>query len=720
MNLICIPLAIVALAAPPAPWELSGWSHRAVVTIDGRSDSVGCDTAGVKVLCQGRARADGADYRVLDASGAALPFQVLFHDAARYSLIAFRADASDGPYHVYFGNPSAERAAEQVTADSAAGAGPPTGDWMPRFGLTLTTLTRPKVEVAAPRVDDNPETVEELAAMLAAAPAVQGARWQRRISDGYNPFGSSDMYLSVYRGWMHIPADGTYQFCTASNEASFSFIDGRALVHWPGRHTEERGARGEKNATVDLTAGPHYVEYYHEEVFLQQVAFLGWRPPGAAEGIFGAIPEDVFTTPHTATVNAYDAVEGPAVTFEPVIVDSLWPEERADGQYTRARFRAMGIDRLPADTALHWSFGDGLSATGSEVEHVYLALGHYHVTLSTAPGGAPLATWPLDVYEIQHVTDEIAGGNVGEYATIARAYDRQALAAVALRELAHVLADGDDPAAALEVGRLWIERFAATTPETAPRVRRLMAECSLRLGDDGLDEAIANFQASMTEETPPAERFDVLARLIRLLAIEREQPDKAGEVLGQVEQDARGAKMDEETRAAYRRAVIAGGDALLWHGKTSGARDIYRRVEQALSPKIPSQVRGARIGAYPGAIRELIAAGDQGAALDLVREWEETFPTEKLHGQTFYWRGKLQGLAGQHRDAARLLARAIGLGQGAAYESEARWLLAGELEALDRPGDARKELAKLVASGANDEFAQMAAERLGDKRPNGD
>ncbi len=153
--------------------------------------------------------------------------------------------------------------------------------------------------------DDNPQTEEALAQLMARSPGKLGARYQRNISDGFNPFGASDFYISVYRGWVKIPKAGPYQFCTASNEASFSFLDGRKLVHWPGRHTEERGLRGEKNAQVELTAGLHYVEYYHEEVTLQQVSFLGWRPSGD-KGEFAGIPDEIFTRPHTASVVAYE------------------------------------------------------------------------------------------------------------------------------------------------------------------------------------------------------------------------------------------------------------------------------------------------------------------------------------------------------------------------------------------------------------------------------
>ena len=96
-----------------------------------------------------------------------------------------------------------------------------------------------------PREADNPKTPAELAALMAQSPRLDGAGYRANIRDGCNPFGDSDYFISVYRGWLRLPAGGTYSFCTASNEASFSFLDGAALVHWPGRHTEQRGKYGE-------------------------------------------------------------------------------------------------------------------------------------------------------------------------------------------------------------------------------------------------------------------------------------------------------------------------------------------------------------------------------------------------------------------------------------------------------------------------------------------
>jgi tetratricopeptide (TPR) repeat protein len=686
------------------PWHLAGWQARAVVEITKTLPDPGVDTAAVRILCQGHAKPDGSDYRVLDAAGKPVPFQLTFHDAARYSLLSFRAASPKAGerFFVYFDNPKADRAPEQVVVDPSPGAGPPKGAWIPRYGLVLETMQRPE--------GDNPKTVADMAKLIAGSPRKHGAQYQRRIADGYNHFGGSDYYISAYRGWLQIPKDGKYQFCTASNEASFSFLDGKELVHWPGRHTAEHGMHGEKNATVDLKAGLHYVEYYHEEVLLDQMAFLGWRPEGQAG--FGAIPESIYTTPHPAAVSRYEDPKGNALLhFEPQIADSLWPPDRAEGQYTRCRFAAGTTPPLPAGTTYRWEFGDGQTTTGAEVEHVYVALGMYQVTLTAqGPQGTQTARWPLDIFEIEHVTDEFKDGRPADYVKAVKGYDRGKLDAPALKELAHLLAENGEPAEALDVGKVFVQRFAAD-PQL-PRVRRLMADCAIRLGKQGIDEAIANYQASITKDTPAAEKLDVLARLIYLLGVERNLPEKAGAVLAQVDETAKSARLDEETEAAYRRAVIAAGDVLLWHGKIDGANELYRRAEAHSDKVIPPQVRAALVGSYPNSIRDYIDGGNYGAALDAVKAWEEKFPTDKPKGQTFFWRGKLLALRGQHQDAARYLARAIGLATGAGFESEARWLLAGSLEQIGRPDDARKELAKLIASGLNDDFTRLARKKL--------
>ncbi len=710
VSLVCLALA----ADAAAPWHLAGWQERAVVEIAEPAAEPDVDTVAVKVLLQSRGRPDGNDLRVIDTAGQPVPFELTWHDAPHYALVAFRATAvkPSQRFFVYYGNLQAERAAQQVPAPGPPGSGPPKADWIPRAGLVLATLERPRPPTDNKK-DDNPQNEEELAQLIARSPGKCGARYQRNISDGFNPFGASDFYISVYRGWLRIPKDGPYQFCTASNEASFSFLDGRKLVHWPGRHTEERGQRGEKNALVELNAGLHYIEYYHEEVTLQQVAFLGWRPSADA-GEFSGIPDEIFTRPHAASVVAYETPSGAALRFEPQIVDSVWPVQRSDGQYTRVRFEPSPASGISENAVGKWDFGDGQTGTGRTVDHVYLALGKYTVTAQfpALEGARGTISWPLDIYEIQHATEQIPDGKPTEYVTSVRGYDRNRLDAPRLKELAWLFAEADEYSDALQTAAEYVERFAAAQPDEVPRMRRLMAESAIRLGQGGLKEAVDNYKASITEKTSPAEKLEVLARLIRLLGIDREMPDDALAVIGQIEQTVKTATLDAASQAAYRHALIAAGDVYLWQGNRDQALVYYRKGEVLGGQFIPVNVRAARIGVYPNSIREYLMDGNHGAALDIVNRWEDTFPTDKVNGHTFFWRGKLLHIRGQHKQAARHLARAIGLAIGADFESEARWLLALSLEQLGRGGDARKELAKLVKSGNQDQFVQMASEKL--------
>ncbi len=708
LVLVSLFVLLSETAAPASEtWHLADWSARAVVEISQPVADGSVDTAAVKVYCQGRSKADGSDYRVLDRAGNPAPFQITFHNAAHYSLIAFRASkpAARERFYIYFGNPKAARAAEQVVDNARLGSGPPKAGWIPRAGLVLQTLQRPEA--------DNPDTVEALEKLIAGSQQKYGARYQSRVSDGHNSFGPSDYYISVYRGWINIPKGGTYKFCTASNEASFSFLDGKKLVHWPGRHTSERGMRGEKNETIELTAGRHYLEYYHEETTLKQVAFLGWSPPGSETGHFAPIPASVFTVPHKATVAAYESPNGPLLHFEPDILDSIWPDDRHEGQYTRVQFRVGEPNALPSGTTYRWDFGDGRSVTGDTAEHVYLSLGRYDVSLTAkGPAGESTAKWPLEIYEIQHVTDEIKQGRPSDYAKIASQYDTGKLDAANLKELAHLLAEADMLKDAIRAGKIFVQRFGGSHPKQLHRIRRLIALSALETGDGGVDEAIANFQASITDDTPATEKIDSIAQLIRLLGIDRKQPENTEKLLKQVEQTAKNSVVDDDVKAAYRRAVNAAGDVQLWHGRRAEAYAYYKRVEALRGRYIPSQVRAARVGAYPNAIREYLAIGNYGAALQVVDRWEDVFATEKVKGQTFYWRGTILTQRKQYKDAARYLARAIALAVGAGFETEARWRLAQSLESLGRKKEAMVELARLVATGLDDNYTRMAREKL--------
>ena len=688
---ICLVGMLASTAAGQAPWHLAEWGERAVLSIAAPQAGNGVDTAVVKILCQGRAQPDADDYRVIDDSGNPVPYLVVFHDAERYSLIAFRAANPAGVFHVYFDNPNAGAAAERAAFPDRPGEGPPRGDWIPCQGLFLETRARPPV--------DNPRDVDELAAMLAASPARYGARLQRRISDGSNPFGPSDMYMSLYRGWMRIDEDGLYWFCTASNEASFSFVDGRELVHWPGRHTEERGSRGEKNASIQLSAGLHFIEYYHEEVALQQMAFLGWRGRNAS-GPFTAIPEAVYTEPHRAEVVRYERAEGDTLHFEPALLDSVWPAPPRLGQAVRCRFDVVGDGDV-----FSWAFGDGAAAEGRSVEHVFFHTGVFPVTV-TGPSGAR-AAWPLEIYEIQHVTDEVGQGSIEDFLRRAEAYDIAALDEESRVELALWWAETGKPERVLAL-------VESVSESASAAVHGLAARCAEGLGADHYPRALQHAEAVVALDTNPVARLDALAMVVRLegvgdLAAATDALQRAHEIIETHPPTG-------DLIGAYRKALDAAGDAYSWHGLKAEALDHYLQAE-ALNEPIPLPVRAARTGSYPHALGEHLEAGDLVEAEDLLDRWEDVFPADKAKGQTHFWRARVCLTKGEPLSAIRHLRHCIDLAEGAPFETEARWRLAQAYRDQGQDDRAREQLRLLTEIRIRDEYVTKATREL--KQPAG-
>ena len=69
-------------------------------------------------------------------------------------------------------------------------------------------------------------------------------------------------------------------------------------------------------------------------------------------------------------------------------------------------------------------------------------------------------------------------------------------------------------------------------------------------------------------------------------------------------------------------------------------------------------------------------------------------------------------LRGQPKEAARFLGRSVRVGDGAAYETESRWLLGAALEQAGQVDAAKKEWAKLVRLGLDDDFVKKAKMKL--------
>lgn len=129
-------------------------------------------------------------------------------------------------------------------------------------------------------------SLETAKRMAKEYPPAQGAffsTWSC-IGSMVNPFGPDDDFSSWYVGCILLEKSEKIYFATVSDEGSEFWIDGKLIHSWPGIHTRDGGAKGQRGDHVELSAGLHRIDYYHFEARGKQEAQLTWRRKGVTEG----------------------------------------------------------------------------------------------------------------------------------------------------------------------------------------------------------------------------------------------------------------------------------------------------------------------------------------------------------------------------------------------------------------------------------------------------
>ncbi|MHC4885035.1 MAG: PA14 domain-containing protein [Planctomycetota bacterium] len=124
--------------------------------------------------------------------------------------------------------------------------------------------------------------------------------------------------LSRYSGTLMIKKAGSYAFATTSQDGSFLRINGKTVAAWPGAHNAYGGTYGQYKGRIQLTAGPHRIEYLNlaRGDTLQVVA--GWIRPGDRGPT--VIPEAAFlhATPLQIRSTTPTQRAAPLFTAEPI------------------------------------------------------------------------------------------------------------------------------------------------------------------------------------------------------------------------------------------------------------------------------------------------------------------------------------------------------------------------------------------------------------------
>jgi tetratricopeptide (TPR) repeat protein len=204
---------------------------------------------------------------------------------------------------------------------------------------------------------------------------LEGARFEKKIYSGWNPFGPKKNSLHWYSAFINIAKRGKWTFFSASIDASFLLIDGKLVVNSPYRKWITNGQRGKIKGTVDLKKGIHRLDYLHANHNAGACyAIAAFLPPGAKKRKFRYIPEKLYTPILKATAGALKtSSRRPACDFSWRVIDMI-------ELYERQMYVVKFI--TPFRKSLSWSLGYKVP----DFNYFYFKPGKYTVELKCRKG----------------------------------------------------------------------------------------------------------------------------------------------------------------------------------------------------------------------------------------------------------------------------------------------------------------------------------------------
>ena len=769
---ISYPILVVALlntavfAGQPEWWH-DEWPYR--VRIECKAGEG--DVAGVRVPLADRATADGHDLRLVDADGQPRSFDLIHHDPRLDTLIQFKVPP-DEPLTtwLYYGNADAprintrnpqlaawqetwnawskreserQRTLEQRRAleerlerlrrnlERTERAGGDTGNlegliaqcekelgelavpdttpppqdkpkaWYPRRGVLLRVYRKPK--------EVHPETLAELRKLIRTV-EMQGACFCGGVADGFNRFGPSDHYISVYEGYLQIDEPGTYAFCTVSDDGSWLRVNDRTVLEWPGLHGWGGAERGQKSAEVKLSKGVAQVQYYHEEGTGAQMAFLGWKPPNAER--LWSIPPDKWLSVRPARTGTFEARDKPIFAVPIVrVLNTYWVRDSDDRQATLVEFRDLSRSRAGKIVKTRWSFGDGLAAEGTKLRHVYFRTGRPEVKLTVTDerGNRDSVTCSPNVFYVDVRARYFRYGNAKQYAEAAAGYDVERMSPEDLELYAEFWGHLENWAEHVRAVNAFIRRC----PDS-PLIPRLAASAAKGCTQaDAYDPRRADelFEIALRGAETARERLELNLQRARVLAWDLGEYERARELLNNL-LDQIELKAGRAIQRLRRQALILLGDVALLTAAYDDAENLYRQAPELAERKVEQAEMLVKAGSYGYTVEDLLARGEFEWALKTLDQWEEEFPVQKLEGYTFFLRGKVLYVQRPGRLAARFLERAEQVAPRAVHVPEAVWLRANCLLAMQQYDEALAEFLRIRNDFTQSEFFQQAVDKI--------
>jgi hypothetical protein len=592
-------LSLLITAPARAAWFDAAWSCRRTVDVAWDTDKfVGNETAQAEVYTDGRALPNGADVRVATEDGKPVPYRLLSVGPGDRVRVAFAMAQGVKRYAVYFGNPAPP---------------PPPPEMEVRSGLLMET-----------RVFNGgaTHTFDQIRRAFDRGGPVLGQTLVDNAFLGFNPFDDHVQIVSRLTGAITAPTDGDYQFAMAVDDEGALYIDDQptVLAHLGPGDTRY-------HATVHLAPGPHAFVLYHVNLSAGMYFSVGWQRPEArrvaviGKQAFGNLYADGNITVGPLEVRGKTLVAD--FTADRV---AECPVSEVDDAPLAFHYRFTALAKIGVPVHCTWDLGDGQTAAGPVVDHVYLRDGVYAVRCVAHAGpNSDAETCRVVVgRDYLHLSTAKTEPPV-TLSPIVAGYDLSAVPAADLPRAVrlHMSAGRMDPALAAATALA----SKPSQPEEGAAGAALAAVEQALLAVNRPEPAIA-----LWERVPASVGFHpVAARHAADLALWWTGDAGKAVALLAPHHD------DPFARVAYAQALVLTGHV-----------DDARSILASVHAKADGARRAALSGADARSVEFYITEDEPDAGDAAWRRWMTDFPTDYLAGYSVLLRTKLMQL--RHRD----------------------------------------------------------------------
>jgi tetratricopeptide (TPR) repeat protein len=247
------------------------------------------------------------------------------------------------------------------------------------------------------------KTIDHLADMLQAwnqSTKINGRALVGGVYEGGNRFGLESPLLEHFQGTFDVIAPEHLELDLASTDASFVLIDGKEVVEWPGHHDGRLGTEGKIQGAIDLSAGPHMLDYYNAYQHEGGALFCALAVKGEGYPQWTLLYREInFFRPFAQAVAVnYQLKDSSARSLNErtppfavnwtTVEQSMISPDVSDIALIMVQFAA-----LPKTTAtMTWTFDDGSTAQGQTVRHLFASPGMRTIRLSAKEGDKDLGS----------------------------------------------------------------------------------------------------------------------------------------------------------------------------------------------------------------------------------------------------------------------------------------------------------------------------------------